>query len=60
MIQFDCVSKAFGESVILDKFDLTINDNEIFGIVGPSGVGKSAILNCLIGLQSRGDRKPLT
>ena len=51
MIQFDCVSKSFTNLTVLDDFNLTINDNEIFGIVGPSGVGKSTILNCLIGLE---------
>jgi phospholipid/cholesterol/gamma-HCH transport system ATP-binding protein len=43
---------AFGENVIHDDLDLTVNRGEIFGVVGGSGSGKSVLLNTLIGLRS--------
>lgn len=43
---------AFGEHVIHDDLNLTVNRGEIFGVVGGSGSGKSVLLNTLIGLRS--------
>jgi phospholipid/cholesterol/gamma-HCH transport system ATP-binding protein len=43
---------AFGEHVVHDDLDLTVNRGEIFGVVGGSGSGKSVLLNTLIGLRS--------
>lgn len=43
---------AFGDHVVHDDLDLTVNRGEIFGVVGGSGSGKSVLLNTLIGLRS--------
>ena len=54
MIEITRVSKTFenGSKLnVLKDIDLTIKDKEVFGLVGPSGVGKSTLLNCLIGLE---------
>ena len=45
------VTKSFQDTPVLTDISLTIQDNEVFGIVGSSGVGKSTLLNCLIGLE---------
>jgi phospholipid/cholesterol/gamma-HCH transport system ATP-binding protein len=50
IIQLRGVSKAFGQSVILDKMDLNIYPGEGLGIIGPSGTGKSTILRIVAGL----------
>ncbi|MFB7142053.1 ABC transporter ATP-binding protein [Gottfriedia sp. NPDC056225] len=39
-------------SVILDDSNLEVNKGEWCSIVGPSGTGKSTLLNCLSGIQS--------
>ena len=49
MIQFKNVTKIFGEKMVLEDINLTINDNELVCIVGPSGAGKSTLLHTLIG-----------
>ena len=41
----------FGKQVVHDGLDLEIRSNEIFGIVGGSGTGKSVLLRTLLGLQ---------
>ncbi|MDO4312019.1 MAG: ATP-binding cassette domain-containing protein [Eubacteriales bacterium] len=51
MIEICKVNKSFKETAVLTDISLTIQDNEIFGLVGPSGVGKSTLLNCLTGLE---------
>jgi phospholipid/cholesterol/gamma-HCH transport system ATP-binding protein len=50
LIELKGVSKSFGESIILDKVDLTIYRGEALGIIGPSGTGKSTILRIIAGL----------
>lgn len=40
----------FGDHVIHDHLDLEIYPNEIFGIVGGSGSGKSVLLGAILGL----------
>lgn len=52
MIEIERVNQSFQNTQVLNNIDLTIHDNEIFGLVGPSGVGKSTLLNCLAGLEA--------
>lgn len=51
MIEIEQVSQSFKNTQVLKNIDLTIYDGEVFGLVGPSGVGKSTLLNCLAGLE---------
>jgi len=44
------VSKRFGGLQALKKVDLTVNSNEIAGLVGPNGSGKSTLLNLISGV----------
>jgi len=43
------ISKAYGEKVILRDFTLTVNRGDRIALVGPNGVGKTTLLNMLIG-----------
>jgi phospholipid/cholesterol/gamma-HCH transport system ATP-binding protein len=40
----------FGAQVVHDHLDMTVNDGEVFGIVGGSGSGKSVLLRSILGL----------
>jgi len=44
------VSKTFGGLQALKRIDLTVNRNEILGLVGPNGSGKSTLLNLISGV----------
>ena len=46
----DLVSR-FGDNVVHDHLNLTVNRGEIIGVVGGSGSGKSVLLNTIIGLK---------
>jgi lipopolysaccharide export system ATP-binding protein len=50
IIEFKDVSLAYGNRLILDKINFSINEGQIFGMLGPNGVGKSTIFNLITGL----------
>jgi phospholipid/cholesterol/gamma-HCH transport system ATP-binding protein len=50
MIRFEQVTKRFGNKVVLDRIDYTIEKGETFVIVGLSGAGKSVSLRHMIRL----------
>jgi lipopolysaccharide export system ATP-binding protein len=52
IIEFDKVSLSFGNRLILDNISFKINEGQIFGMLGPNGVGKSTIFNLITGLVS--------
>jgi phospholipid/cholesterol/gamma-HCH transport system ATP-binding protein len=50
MIELRDVHKRFGQQVILDGVNFTVNDRETVALLGPSGTGKSVLLKHIIGL----------
>ena len=50
IIEFDKISLSFGNRLILDNISFKINEGQIFGMLGPNGVGKSTIFNLITGL----------
>lgn len=50
MIELRNVSLKYGEKEILRNVSLTVHDNSVKAILGPSGVGKSTILKLMLGL----------
>ena len=50
MITFERVRKTFDSLVVLDGVDLHIAENQIVAVVGPSGVGKTTMLELITGL----------
>jgi lipopolysaccharide export system ATP-binding protein len=50
VIEFENVSLSYGERLILDNINFKINQGQIFGMLGPNGVGKSTIFNLITGL----------
>ena len=47
MIQMQNVIKRFGERTVLDDVCFQVQQGEIFGLLGPSGAGKTTIINIL-------------
>jgi ABC-type sugar transport system ATPase subunit len=52
MICLTDLSKYLGD-FILDGINLTVQDNEYFVILGPTGAGKTVLLETIAGMYSR-------
>jgi len=50
VIEFDKVSKSFGELTVIKNFSIMISPMDRIGIVGPNGAGKTVLLNLIAGL----------
>jgi ABC-2 type transport system ATP-binding protein len=49
-IKITNLTRKFKENIALDSINLTINEGELFGLVGPDGAGKTTLLRTLAGL----------
>ena len=43
--------KAYGATRAVDGVDLTVEEGEIFGVLGPNGSGKTTTVECAYGLR---------
>ena len=57
IIEFDNISLSYGNRQILENINFKINEGQIFGMLGPNGVGKSTIFNLITGLVYPGSGK---
>lgn len=48
-IVINSISKSFGSKKVLDQISLKIRKGEIFGLLGPSGAGKTTLIKILTG-----------
>jgi polar amino acid transport system ATP-binding protein len=51
MIRFDDVVKSFGDNVVLDGLNFSVQPGEFVALIGPSGSGKTTILRLLMTLE---------
>ena len=49
LVEVNGVSKAFKKVEVLKNIDLSIDRGEIFGLIGPSGTGKTTLIKLIIG-----------
>lgn len=52
VIQIKDVCKAFDQRQVLNNISLSVEEGKIFGLLGPSGAGKTTLIKMLIGLLS--------
>ncbi|MDO8465485.1 MAG: energy-dependent translational throttle protein EttA [Gallionella sp.] len=49
VIEFDGVSKAYGDRLLIDNFSFKVPPGAIVGIIGPNGAGKSTMFRMITG-----------
>ena len=47
VVRLDDVHKRFGDHVVLEGVDLTLDSRQVLVVIGPSGSGKSTLLRCI-------------
>tara|TARA_B100001059_G_C17794771_1_gene562363 strand:+ start:581 stop:1357 length:777 start_codon:yes stop_codon:yes gene_type:complete len=50
IVKLENISFSFGNRKVLENINISINQGEIAGLLGPNGVGKSTIFNLITGL----------
>lgn len=52
IIEIRDLTKNYGKAKAVDSLNLSINEGEFFGIIGPDGAGKTTVVRTLLGLIS--------
>ena len=47
MIKIRSLVKKYGDHIAVDNLTLDINENEVFGLLGSNGAGKTTIIHML-------------
>ena len=50
MLRLDALSRHFGGVKAVDRLALTVQEGEIFGLIGPNGSGKTTTINVVTGV----------
>ncbi|KVT14903.1 ABC transporter ATP-binding protein [Burkholderia sp. MSMB1078WGS] len=53
MLHIESLSAGYGEISILNQIDLTVQPNEVVGVLGCNGAGKSTLVKAIMGLLPR-------
>ncbi len=50
MIRIESITKSFGSNIAVNDVNLEVREQEIFGLVGPDGAGKTTLMRIVCGL----------
>ena len=49
-IEVNQVSKSFGKTEVLNNINLAMEKGQIYGLIGPSGAGKTTLVKMIVGM----------
>lgn len=49
-IKVQHLTKKYGERIVVNDLNFTVNTGEVFGLLGHNGAGKSTTIDCILGL----------
>ena len=52
LVELKGIKKTYGDNIILENFDMSINENEFVTLLGPSGCGKTTSLRIIGGFET--------
>jgi energy-dependent translational throttle protein EttA len=52
VIEFEGLSKAYGERVLIDGLTASLPPGSIVGVIGPNGAGKTTLLRMIVGTET--------
>jgi len=55
LVELKNIEKSYGETPVLRKIDLSIDEGELVILLGPSGSGKTTLLNLIAGIDKAND-----
>ena len=50
LLEMQSLSVSYGATVVLQDVNLTVNENDFIGVIGPNGGGKTTLLKVILGL----------
>ena len=50
IVKVENLVKRYKELIVLDHFNIEVNEGEVLGLLGPNGCGKTTAINCILSL----------
>lgn len=51
IVKLNKVTKVYGKKTVLDSATLSVKKGEIYGLIGPSGAGKTTMVKVIVGME---------
>jgi zinc transport system ATP-binding protein len=50
LVKIDSLSASYGNTLVLEDINFSVNENDFIGVIGPNGGGKTTLLKVILGL----------